>query len=305
MNASIPKKVRIFEVGARDGLQNEPSFVPTDIKVLFIEKLAEAGLSAIEATAFVSPKAVPQMSDHADVMRLLRKKEGVRYSALTPNVKGFEAAVLAGVDEVAVFCSASETFSKKNINCSVAESFARFEPILKVARSVGVAVRGYVSCVLGCPYEGSIAPESVADAAQKLFEMGCYEISLGDTVGYGTPGKTQRMLEAVGRVVPLDRVAGHFHDTYSQGLTNVYASLLMGVSTFDSSVAGLGGCPYAKGAAGNVATEDLVYLLNGLEIETNVDLDGLVRAGEMICGCLGHPTRSRVAQALMSRRCDP
>lgn len=301
MTASLPSAVRIFEVGARDGLQNEARFVPTSVKVGLIDKLAEAGLTSIEATAFVSPRWVPQMSDHLELMAMLRKRSGVRYGVLTPNLKGFESAVAAGADEVAVFCAASETFSRKNINCSISESFTRFEPVLRAAEVLQIPVRGYVSCVLGCPYEGGISPASVADAAQRLLEMGCYEISLGDTIGCGTPGTTQKMLEAVGRVMPLEKVAGHYHDTYAQGLANIYASLQMGVRTFDSSVAGLGGCPYAPGAAGNVATEDLVYMLDGLGIKSGVDLHRLVEAGDMICKYLGRPTRSRVAQALSAR----
>ena len=254
--------------------------MPTAVKLELIERLADAGLPAVEATAFVSPKWVPQMADHTEVLERIRRRPGVSYPVLTPNLKGFEAARAAGATEVAVFGAASETFSKKNINCSIAESLERFSTrSQEAAQQQGIKVRGYVSCVLGCPYEGDVKPERVADVAQALFDMGCYEVSLGDTIGVGTPGKTKAMIEACARRVPLDRLAGHYHDTYGQALANIYASLELGVATFDSSVAGLGGCPYAKGASGNVATEDVVYMLHGLGIETGVDLDKLVGIG--------------------------
>lgn len=300
--STLPEKVRIVEVGARDGLQNETANVPTDVKLALIGGLVDAGVRNIEAAAFVSPKWVPQMADHDAVMRGLPRRDGVRYSALTPNLKGFEAAMAAGTEEVAVFGSASEAFSQKNINCSIAESLRRFEDVMSAARLRGVPVRGYVSCVLGCPYLGEVAPAAVADVAARLYEMGCYEISLGDTIGVGTPGTTRAMLEAVARVVPIDKLAGHYHDTYGQSLANVYASLEMGISAFDSSVAGLGGCPYAPGASGNVASEDLVYLLNGLGCKTGIDLDKLAQAGNFICDYLKRPTRSKVAQALAGKR---
>ncbi|MGH8447329.1 MAG: hydroxymethylglutaryl-CoA lyase [Solimonas sp.] len=298
----LPAKVKLVEVGARDGLQNEAQSVSTATKLALITRLADAGLRQIEATAFVSPKWVPQMADHDAVMRGVPRRDGVSYSALTPNLKGFEAALAAGAQEVAVFGAASEAFSQKNINCSIAESLHRFEDVMQAARVAGIPVRAYVSCVLGCPYQGQVEPDAVADVAGTLFEMGCYEISLGDTIGVGTPLATQRMLEAVMRRVPVSRLAGHFHDTYGQAVANVLASLQSGVAVFDSSVAGLGGCPYAVGASGNVASEDLVYLLHGLGIDTGIDLDALAQAGDFICAELNRPTRSRVAQALAGKR---
>jgi hydroxymethylglutaryl-CoA lyase len=293
--------VRIVEVGPRDGLQNEPSQVPTAVKLELIERLAGAGLPAVEATAFVSPKWVPQMADHTEVLERIRRKPGVAYPVLTPNLKGFEAARAAGATEVAVFGAASETFSKKNINCTIAESLERFRPLAMEAKKHKIKVRGYVSCVLGCPYEGDVRPERVAEVAAALYEMGCYEVSLGDTIGVGTPGKTKAMIEACARRVPLEHLAGHYHDTYGQALANIYASLEAGVGTFDSSIAGLGGCPYAKGASGNVATEDVVYLLHGLGIETGVDLDQLVAIGRWICGLLGREPSSKVNKALSAK----
>jgi hydroxymethylglutaryl-CoA lyase len=291
------KKARIVEVGPRDGLQNEAGEVPTAVKVELIERLADAGLPAVEATAFVSPKWVPQMADHTEVLERVRRKPGVSYPVLTPNLKGFEAAHAAGATEVAVFGAASEAFSKKNINCSIAESLERFRPIVLEAGKHGIKVRGYVSCVLGCPYEGNVAPARVAEVAGALYDMGCYEISLGDTIGVGTPGKAKAMIEACARRVPLERLAGHYHDTYGQALANIYASLEAGVATFDASVAGLGGCPYAAGASGNVATEDVVYMLHGLGIETGVDLRRLVEIGRWICGVLGREPASKVNKA--------
>ncbi|MGD9953289.1 MAG: hydroxymethylglutaryl-CoA lyase [Burkholderiales bacterium] len=299
---ALPKKVRIVEVGPRDGLQNEKQEVPTKVKLELIERLADAGLPAVEATAFVSPKWIPQMADHTEVLEGIRRKAGVSYPVLTPNPKGFQAALAAGATEVAIFGAASESFSKKNINCSIAESLERFRPVADAARGAGVKVRGYISCVLGCPYEGEVAPEKVAEVAKALFDMGCYEISLGDTIGTGTPGKTQKMIETVARRVPVAKLAGHYHDTYGQALANIYASLEMGIATFDSSVAGLGGCPYAKGASGNVATEDVVYMLNGLGIETGVDLDRLVEIGRWICGVIGKEPVSKAARALASKK---
>ncbi len=293
----IPRQVRIVEVGPRDGLQNEAQPVPTATKIRLIELLADAGLKTIEATAFVSPKWVSQMADHAELMRELPRRAGVTYPVLVPNLRGFEAAVEAGANEVAVFAAASETFSQRNINCSIAESLERFAPIFDGARTSGIRVRGYVSCALVCPYEGEIAPARVADVAGKLVAAGCYEISLGDTIGAGTPKRTQQMLAAVAAQVPVEHLAGHFHDTYGQALANIYASLEMGVSVFDASVSGLGGCPYAPGAAGNVATEDLLYMLNGMGVETGVDLDRLIAAGAFIREVLGKETQSRVARA--------
>jgi isopropylmalate/homocitrate/citramalate synthase len=294
---SFPKNVRIVEVGPRDGLQNESKTVPTATKIEFIRRLAESGLNTIEATAFVSPKWVPQMADHAEVLRGLVREEGVSYPVLVPNLRGFEEAVAAGASEVAVFAAASETFSQRNINCSIAESLERFAPVFEAARAANVQVRGYVSCVLGCPYEGEIDPEKVADVAAALFERGCYEVSLGDTIGLGTPNRTVELIRTVGGRMPVDRLAGHFHDTYGQALANIYAALTIGLQVFDASVSGLGGCPYAPGATGNVATEDLVYMLNGMGIETGVDLDRLLAAGAFICEKLGRQTQSRVARA--------
>jgi hydroxymethylglutaryl-CoA lyase len=290
------------EVGPRDGLQNEPGQVSTDVKVELIERLAGAGLPAVEATAFVSPKWIPQMADHTEVMERIRRKPGVSYPVLTPNLKGFEAARAAGATDVAIFGAASEAFSKKNINCSIAESLERFEPIALESRKSNIRVRGYVSCVLGCPYQGEIKPDKVAEVAGALYDMGCYEVSLGDTIGTGTPGKTKAMIEACARRVPLERLAGHYHDTYGQALANIYASLEMGVATFDASVAGLGGCPYAAGASGNVATEDVIYMLNGLGVRTGVDLDQLVEIGQWICGLLNRKPASKAALAISAKK---
>ncbi|HEX9813227.1 MAG TPA: hydroxymethylglutaryl-CoA lyase [Burkholderiales bacterium] len=298
----LPRTVTVVDVGPRDGLQNERASVPTAIKIELIERLAEAGLPVVEATAFVSPKWIPQMADSAEVLAGLKRKLGVVYPVLTPNIKGFEAAVAAGAEEVAVFGAASESFSQKNTHCSIAESFERFKPVADAARVRGLRVRGYISCVVACPYEGEIAPMKVADVADRLFDMGCYEISLGDTIGVGTPGKIKAMIEAVAKRVPVERLAGHYHDTYGQALANVYASLECGVAVFDASVSGLGGCPYAPGASGNVATEDVVYMLQGLGIETGVDLDKLVDAGEFICAALGRRTTSKVARAILAKR---
>ena len=299
---SLPTHVRIVDVGPRDGLQNEKQVIDTAVKVELIARLGAAGLKTIEATAFVSPKWVPQMGDNAEVMARLQRLPGVGYPVLTPNLKGFEAALAAGAEAVAVFGAASESFSQKNINCSIAESLARFEPVMAAAKVAGVKVRGYVSCVLGCPYEGEIAPAAVAEVAATLFEMGCHEVSLGDTIGTGTPGKTRRMLDAVAARVPVDRLAGHYHDTYGQALANIYASLEAGVAVFDASVGGLGGCPYAAGASGNVATEDVVYLLDGLGIESGIDLDVLVDTAAWISGQLGRAPVSRVARAVLAKR---
>jgi hydroxymethylglutaryl-CoA lyase len=300
--AGLPKKVRLVEVGPRDGLQNEKAEVPTAVKLELIGRLADAGLRTIEATAFVSPKWIPQMADHTEVLEGIKRRPGVSYPVLTPNLKGFQAAVAAGASEVAVFGAASESFSRKNINCTIAESLQRFRPVADAARQAGIKLRGYISCVLGCPYEGEIAPAKVAEVARALHDMGCYEISLGDTIGTGTPGKTRAMIEACARLVPIDRLAGHYHDTYGQALANIYGSLEMGMATFDSSVAGLGGCPYAKGASGNVATEDVVYMLNGLGIETGIDLDRVVQAGQWICGMIGKEPASKAGRAIAAKQ---
>jgi len=295
-------RVRIVEVGPRDGLQNEPGEVPTAVKLELIERLADAGLPAVEATAFVSPKWIPQMADHAEVLERLRRKPGVDYPVLTPNLKGFEAARAAGAKEVAVFGAASEAFSKKNINCSIDESLERFRLVAGEAGKHGIRVRGYVSCVVGCPYEGPIAPERVAKVAAALYGMGCYEVSLGDTIGVGTPGKTRAMIQACAAVVPIEKLAGHYHDTYGQALANIYASLEAGVRTFDSSVAGLGGCPYAAGASGNVATEDVLFMLNGLGMKTGADLGKVADTGIWICSLLGKDPSSKAARALAAKR---
>jgi hydroxymethylglutaryl-CoA lyase len=299
---SVPDFVKVVEVGPRDGLQNESREVPTAVKLELIERLADAGLQSVEATAFVSPKWVPQMADHTEVLERIRRKPGVSYPVLTPNLKGFEAARAAGAAEVAIFGAASEAFSRRNINCSIAESLDRFRPVAEAATKANVKVRGYVSCVLACPYEGDVAPQRVADVAGALYDMGCYEVSLGDTIGVGTPGKTKAMLEACARLVPMERLAGHYHDTYGQALANIYASLELGVRTFDASVAGLGGCPYAAGASGNVATEDVVYMLHGLGMETGVDLDQLVEIGRWICAVLQREPSSKVNRAITAKK---
>ncbi|NRA55261.1 MAG: hydroxymethylglutaryl-CoA lyase [Gammaproteobacteria bacterium] len=294
---ALPKFVKIVEVGARDGLQNEAA-VSLEDKITLVNALSETGLKMIETGSFVSPKWVPQMADSSTLFSRIERGDGITYSALTPNLKGLEAAIAAGADEVAVFGAASESFSQKNINCSVEESLQRFEPLMARAEQAGLRVRGYVSCVLGCPYDGEIAPEKVAMVAQRLYQMGCYEISLGDTVGVGTPLAVKTMLTEVIKVVPVDKLAVHFHDTYGQALANIYSALELGISVVDSAVAGLGGCPYAKGASGNVATEELVYMLNGLGIISGVDLEKLVSAGWDISKALGKVPNSKVALAL-------
>jgi len=295
--AAVPPEVTIVEVGPRDGLQNEPTPVAVADKVALIEALADAGLPVVEAGAFVSPKWVPQMAGSDEVLRDVRRRPGVRYPVLVPNLKGLEAALAAGADEIAVFGAASETFSQRNINCSIAESLERFRPVAETALAKGVQVRGYVSCVLGCPYEGDIAPGAVARVARELHAMGCFEISLGDTIGVGTPRKTAAMLAAVMAELPVAALAIHAHDTYGQALANVLTALELGVRAVDSSVAGLGGCPYAKGASGNVATEDVVYMLDGMGVRTGVDLAAVIEAGRGICEVLRTTSRSRVAQA--------
>ena len=294
---TLPTHVRLIEVGPRDGLQNEAQPISVADKVQLVDALTDAGLGYIEAGSFVSPKWVPQMAGSAEVFAQIRRKPGVVYGALAPNLRGFEDAVAAGVKEVAVFAAASEAFSQRNINCSISESLARFVPIIEAARQHGISVRGYVSCVLGCPYEGQVSAQQVAQVAQELYAMGCYEVSLGDTIGTGTPTSTRTLFETVAACVPREKLAGHFHDTYGQALVNIYASLQEGIAVFDSSIAGLGGCPYAKGASGNVATEDVLYMLNGMGIETGIDMDKLLLAGEHICNVLGRVTGSRVAKA--------
>jgi hydroxymethylglutaryl-CoA lyase len=291
---SFPKKVKIVEVSPRDGLQNEATFVPTAIKIDLVQQLAETGLSYIEATSFVSPKWVPQLADGRSVFLNIKKKPGVTYSALVPNLKGLLLALEVGVDEIAVFTTPSEEFSKHNTNCSVSQSLEKIAALLTCAKAENKRVRAYVSCVLGCPYEGEIAPIKVATLSKTLYQMGCDEISLGDTIGVGTPFKTQALLEMVAKDVPLAKLAVHFHDTYGQALANIYVALATGISIIDSSVAGLGGCPYANGATGNVATEDVVYMLNGMRIETGVDLEKLIKVGRFISSYLHKKPASKV-----------
>ncbi|MEO6024585.1 MAG: hydroxymethylglutaryl-CoA lyase [Burkholderiales bacterium] len=299
--ASLPKRVKIVDVSPRDGLQNEKQTVPLEVKLQLIARLVAAGVKMIEAASFVSPKWVPRMADSAEVMQRVVRQSDVTYTALVPNMKGLEAALAVGCEEVAVFGAASETFSHKNINCSIAESLDRFRPVVDAAKSNGVRVRGYVSCVLGCPYEGEVPPETVAEVASALYDMGCYEVSLGDTIGKGTPSNAQAMIAACATRIPMEKLAGHYHDTYGMAAANIFASLQLGVSVFDSSVAGLGGCPYSPEASGNVATEDVVYLLNGLGIETGIDLGKLAEAGRYISDQLGRASASRVANALAAR----
>jgi hydroxymethylglutaryl-CoA lyase len=299
----LPLQVKLVEVGARDGLQNEPVIIDSADKIALINRLSAAGLTTIEVSSFVSPQRVPQMADAADVLSGIKRLFDVSYPVLVPNLKGLEAALSAGAEEIAVFVAASETFSERNINCSIAQSFERVGEVAALALSKDVKVRGYISCVAGCPYEGDVAPAVVADLALRLLELGCYEISLGDTIGVGTPGQINTLLEVVAEKVPVQQLAVHFHDTYGQALANILVALEAGVAVVDSSVAGLGGCPFAPGASGNVATEDVLYMMNGLGIHTGVDLDKLIEAGLFISNLLNRPSGSRVAQALMNR-CD-
>jgi hydroxymethylglutaryl-CoA lyase len=298
----IPSRVTLVEVGPRDGLQNEKQPVATEHKVALVQRLQAAGLREIEVTSFVSPKWVPQMADNAQVMAGIQRQPGVRYSVLTPNMKGLEAALPSRPDEIVVFGAATEAFSQRNINCSIAESIARFAPVVAAARAAGIKVRGAVSCALGCPYQGDVSADEVEHVVRLLKEIGVQHVGIADTIGVGTPRKAQTMLERALKHYPLDEVSGHFHDTYGQALANIYASLEIGVFTFDASVAGLGGCPYAKGATGNVATEDVVFMLDGLGIETGIDLDALVDAGAAISEQLGRPPVSRVGRALLAKR---
>ncbi len=294
----LPQQVTIVEVGARDGLQNEPVIVDSVDKIALINRLSASGLSSIEVGSFVSPHRVPQMADTADILVGVERRPGISYPVLVPNQKGLEAALSAGAEEVAIFCAASETFSQRNINCSIKQSFERFAKLTEMALSQGVKVRGYISCVAGCPYEGAVATKVVADLTVQLVELGCYEISLGDTIGVATPGQVQTLLEVVSGHVPKQQLAVHFHDTYGQALSNILVALQLGISTIDSSIAGLGGCPYAKGASGNVATEDVVYMLDGMGIHTGLDLEALITAGNKISTALGRESGSRVARAL-------
>lgn len=298
---NLPNSVRIVEVGPRDGLQNEKQAIETTTKIELIERLTDAGLRYIEAGSFVNPALIPQMASSEDVFNKLSRTPGVTYAALTPNIKGFERALAAKANEVAIFAAASEAFSHKNINCSIDESLARFIPVMEAAKAHDIPVRGYVSCVVGCPYEGDVDPEIVRHISDQLINMGCYEISLGDTIGVGTAGSVRKLIETVTKDIPVERLAVHCHDTYGQALTNIYAALQLGVQVIDSSVAGLGGCPFAKGATGNVATEDVVYLLHGLGIETGIDMDRLIAAGNFISAALGRNNQSRAAMAITKK----
>ena len=293
----IPEKIQIVEVGPRDGLQNEKEWVPTETKISLIEKLADAGLTKIEATSFVSPKWVPQLKDAHEVFTGIKRISDVSYPVLTPNMKGFERALEADAKEIAVFSAASEAFTQKNTNCSIEESINRFRPVLDEAKKTNIPVRGYISCVLGCPYQGNVAVEDVVNLAAKMTEMGCFQISLGDTIGAGTPVQAKRMVQKVSEKVPVSKLALHFHDTRGQALANIFACLELGVTVIDASVAGLGGCPYAKGATGNVATEDVVFMLHGMDIETGIDLNKLIETGRFISGVLGRVPQSRVSVA--------
>ena len=293
----IPEKIQIVEVGPRDGLQNEKEWAPTETKISLIEKLADAGLTKIEATSFVSPKWVPQLKDAHEVFTGIKRISGVSYPVLTPNMKGFERALEADAKEIAVFSAASEAFIQKNANCSIEESINRFRPVLEEAQKNNIQVRGYISCVLGCPYQGHVPVEDVINLAAKMIEMGCFQISLGDTIGAGTPVQAKTMVQKVAEKVPLSKLALHFHDTRGQALANIYACLELGITVIDTSVSGLGGCPYAKGATGNVATEDVVFMLHGMDIETGIDLNKLIETGRFINGVLGRVPQSRVSAA--------
>jgi hydroxymethylglutaryl-CoA lyase len=300
----LPKRVKIVEVGPRDGLQNETKTVPTPVKIELINRLSQTGLAAIEGGSFVSPKWIPQMADSLQVMQGVKRRPGVSYPVLVPNLQGLRSALLADCDEIAIFASASESFSRKNINCSIAQSLDRFAEVCTEAKKHNLRVRGYISCTLGCPYEGLIDPNSVAWLAGRLVELGCYEISLGDTIGVGTPGKAQAMVDCVAAKVQPERLAAHFHDTYGQALANILAVMQRGIAVIDSSVSGLGGCTFAPGATGNVATEDLLYMLKGLGVESGVDLNEVVAVGEFISGYLGRTSNSRVARAILSQKTE-
>ncbi|TAM49665.1 MAG: hydroxymethylglutaryl-CoA lyase [Paraburkholderia sp.] len=298
---SLPAAVKIVEVGPRDGLQNEKQFVPTEVKIDLVNRLSAAGFRNIEAASFVSPKWVPQMADGAQVMTRIERHQGTVYSVLTPNMKGFDGALAAHADEIVIFGAASEAFSQKNINCSIVESIARFEPVARAAKESGMRLRGSISCALGCPYQGDVPVPSVVDVVQRMAALGCDEIDIADTIGVGTPGRTREVFAAVTKVFPREQLSGHFHDTYGQALANIYASLLEGIEIFHASVAGLGGCPYAKGATGNVATEDVLYLMHGLGIETGIDLNAVVAIGDFISSSIGRQNASRAGRALLAK----
>lgn len=298
---SLPAAVKIVEVGPRDGLQNEKQFVPTEVKIDLVNRLSAAGFRNIEAASFVSPKWVPQMADGAQVMSRIERREGTVYSVLTPNMKGFDGALAVHADEIVIFGAASEAFSQKNINCSIVESIARFEPVARAAKESGMRLRGSISCALGCPYQGDVPVPSVVDVVQRMAALGCDEIDIADTIGVGTPGRTREVFAAVTKVFPREQLSGHFHDTYGQALANIYASLLEGIEIFHASVAGLGGCPYAKGATGNVATEDVLYLMHGLGIETGIDLNAVVAIGDFISSSIGRQNASRAGRALLAK----
>jgi hydroxymethylglutaryl-CoA lyase len=299
---NLPRKVKIVEVGPRDGLQNEKENVPADVKIELVNRLSNAGFTNVEAAAFVSPKWVPQMATSAEIMAAIARRPGTIYSALTPNMQGFEAALAAKADEVVIFGAASEAFSQRNINCSIAESIARFEPVAKAAKAAGVRLRGSISTAFGCPYQGEVPLDAVADVVARMRDLGCDEIDIADTIGVSTPRKTQAVMQRAAEEFAIERLSGHFHDTYGQALANIYASMEVGIAIFHSSVAGLGGCPYAKGATGNVATEDVLYMMNGLGIETGVDLDQVVDAGQFISQHLGRKAVSRAGNALVAKR---
>lgn len=302
MPNDLPKRVKIVEVGPRDGLQNEQETIVADIKIALVDRLTQAGFANIEAASFVSPKWVPQMATSTDVMAGIARKPGVIYSVLVPNMKGFEPALAAQADEIVIFGSASEAFSQKNINCSIAESIERFRDVAQAAKQNGLRLRAAVSCAFGCPYQGDVSPESVADVVQRLRDLGCDEIDIADTIGVATPRKVHSVMQRAAKEFPIERLSGHFHDTYGQAVSNVYASMEVGVSIFHSSVAGLGGCPYAKGATGNVSTEDVLYLMQGLRIETGIDLEAVVDAGQFISQHLGRKAVSRAGNALFAKR---
>lgn len=302
--ATLPQRVKVIDVGPRDGLQNEKGEISTAVKIELVDRLTAAGFAGVEATSFVSPKWVPQMADAAEVMAGIARRPGVVYSVLTPNMKGFEAALAARADEVVIFGAASEAFSQRNINCSIAESIERFRPVAEAAHANKLKIRGSISCALGCPYQGEVPVASVVDVARRLHDLGCHEVGVADTIGVGTASQVKAVMEAVARAIPLSAVAGHFHDTYGQALANIYASLEVGVAIYDSSVAGLGGCPYAKGATGNVATEDVLYLLHGLGIETGIDLLQVVETGQWISAHLGRKAVSRAGNAIAAKLRD-